>query len=132
MSGKDTCNFHITSLKEIALSPLFWQTGMETGCSGIDLEYLDSDFYVMSVSLSILFTLPRSQRGGKAFLNLKPWSYCCFSLFPGNVPCPVLQQVAVRQLGEVGLAALSFLFLVLGILELTKEKTEERTDNSWR
>lgn len=43
MSGKDTCNFHITSLKEIALSPLFWQTGMETGCSGICFHREDED-----------------------------------------------------------------------------------------
>lgn len=36
----------------------------------------------------------------------------------------------VRQLGEHNCVVVSF--PVLGISELTKEKTEERTDNSWR
>lgn len=53
-----------------------------------------------------------------------------FPVVPGGVPCPILQQVLVRQLGEHSHVIVSF--PVQGILELTKEKTEERTDNSRR
>lgn len=58
----------------------------------------------------------------------KPPTLLLSPLFPGEAPRPVLQQVVVTELGERGIRCLS----VSGILELTKEETEERTDNSWR
>lgn len=53
-----------------------------------------------------------------------------FPLSPGSAPYPVLQQVMAGQLGEHNRVVV--FFPVLGISELTQEKTEERTDNSWR
>lgn len=54
--------------------------------NGGDLECLDSEVWVKSVSSVVLLTLHRSQRGGNAYVKLKPWPQCWFPLFPRMHP----------------------------------------------